>query len=58
MVPTVTLQELVEAVREFAETDAELIAVVVDMVNGGKVNLGGPFRGSRFVFEPAVASAA
>lgn len=58
MVPTVTLLQLVDAVNEFAETEAELLAVVIDMVNRGKVELGGTFRGRRFVFESAVASAA
>ena len=51
MVPKVTLLELVALVNDYAETESELIAVVVDMVNGGKVELGGTFRGCRFALE-------
>jgi len=43
-----TLLDLVNAVSEYARSDAELIATVVYMVNGGHVRLCGTFRDSRF----------
>jgi hypothetical protein len=43
-----TLLDLVDAVAEYASSDAELIATVVYMVNGGHVQLCGTFKGSRF----------
>ncbi len=43
-----TLLDLVNAVNEYARSDAELIATVVYMVNGGHVGLCGTFKGSRF----------
>ena len=43
-----TLLDLVDAVAEYARSDAELIATVVYMVNRGHVRLCGTFRGSRF----------
>ena len=36
------------AVNEYARSQAELIATVVYMVNSGKVRLCGTFNGSRF----------
>jgi len=56
MVPRVTLLELVNAVGEVAETDAEVVATVVDLVNGGKVQLIGNFRGCRFDTEDVAAA--
>ncbi len=56
MVPRVTLLELVKAVGEFAETDDEVVATVVDLVNGGKVQLIGNFRGCRFEMETVAAA--
>jgi hypothetical protein len=56
MVPRVTLLELVKAVGEVAETDAEVVATVVDLVNGGHVQLIGNFRGCRFETEDAAAA--
>ena len=43
-----TMLDLVTAVSEFAESEAELIATVVHMVNSGAVRLCGSFRGARF----------
>ena len=43
-----TLLDLVDAVADYARSDAELIATVVYMVNRGHVRLCGTFRGSRF----------
>ena len=56
MVPEVTMLELVQAVGEVAETDAEVVAAVVDLVNGGHVQLIGNFRGCRFVTEDVAAA--
>jgi hypothetical protein len=57
MIPRVTLLELVQVVGEIADTEAELIATVVDLVNGGRVQLTGNFRGCRFVLEDVSAAA-
>ena len=43
-----TLLDLVDAVAEYARSEAELIATVVYMVNRGHVRLCGTFKGSRF----------
>jgi len=42
----ITLMELVSAVAETAETDAEVIAVVADLINTGRVQLVGSFLGA------------
>jgi len=42
----ITLLELVAAVAETAETDAEVIAVIRDLINSGKVQLVGNFLGA------------
>ena len=47
-VPDVTLLELVTVVREYVRSEAELLATVVYMVNGGSVRLSGNFKGARF----------
>ncbi len=47
----VTLLDLVTAISREAESEAEVIATVVAMVNRGTVRLCGSFRGARF--EPA-----
>lgn len=44
----VTMLELVETVTEFANTEAEVIATVIHMVNSGSVELCGNFRGMTF----------
>src|SRR5262245_27174311 len=46
-----TLLELVEAVSDYAETNAETVATVVYLVNSGRVQLCGTFRGARFDLE-------
>lgn len=57
MVPKVTLLQLVQTVGEIAETETELIAVVVDLVNRGMVELIGNFRGCRFALEDFASAA-
>ena len=44
----VTLLELVQTVFEFAENEDEVIATVTSLVNSGKVQLCGTFKGRRF----------
>jgi hypothetical protein len=46
-----TLLELVQAVSDYAETDTEIVATVVHLVNSGRVQLCGTFRGARFELE-------
>ncbi len=48
MARTTTFLDLVNAVAEFASSDAELIATIVYMVNGGHVQFCGTFKRSRF----------
>ena len=48
MAGMITLLDLVNAVAEYSRSEAELIATVVYMVNGGHVRLCGTFKGSRF----------
>jgi hypothetical protein len=48
MVRNLTLLDLVNAVAEHARSEAEVIATVVWMVNGGRVRLCGTFKGARF----------
>jgi hypothetical protein len=55
MVPQVTLLELVQVVGDLAESEAEVVATVVDMVNRGLVQLIGNFRGCRFSTEDLAA---
>jgi len=43
-----TLLELVEAVSDSAATDTEIVATVVYLVNSGRVQLCGNFRGAWF----------
>jgi hypothetical protein len=51
MAPTVTMKDLVSAVAEHAESEAEVIATVVYLVNSGKVRLRGHLEGARFDME-------
>jgi hypothetical protein len=51
MVLRCTLLELVEAVSDYAETDIETVATIVHLVNSGRVQLCGNFRGARFDLE-------
>jgi hypothetical protein len=46
-----TLLDLVTSVSAHAETEAELIATVVRLVNSGVVRLCGTFKGTRFDLE-------
>jgi hypothetical protein len=46
-----TLLELVTAVSQFARTDDEVVATIVHLVNSGRVQLLGIFRGARFGVE-------
>ena len=48
VVPDVTLLELVTVVRMCVQSEAELLATVVYMVNGGSVRLCSNFKGARF----------
>ena len=41
-----TLLELVAAVADYAETDAEVVATVQRLINTGRVELIGAFRGA------------
>jgi hypothetical protein len=52
-----TLLELVATVSEFADTESELLAVVVRLVNSGRVTLIGNFKGARFDLEALAAPA-
>jgi hypothetical protein len=45
----ITLQELVEAVAEFSESEREVVATVMHMLRSGRVQLHGAYD------EPAVA---
>jgi len=43
-----TLLELVNAIADYASSDAEVFATVVQLVNSGAVRLCGNFKGERF----------
>jgi len=58
MVLRSTLLELVNAVSDCAENDAETVATVVHLVNSGQVQLCGNFRGAQFDLETVGVSAA
>lgn len=53
-----TLLDLVKAVSESADTDAEVVATVVYLVNSGMVQLCGNFRGARFDLDSVGLAAA
>jgi hypothetical protein len=53
-----TLLELVKGVSEHAETENEVVATVVHLVNSGRVQLCGTFRGARFDLEATGVTAA
>lgn len=44
----ITMLDLVNAVSQNAATDTEVVATVVYLVNSGRVQLCGNFRGARF----------
>ena len=58
MVLRSTMLELVKAVSDYAETDTEIVATVVHLVNSGQVRLCGNFSGSRFDLATTAATAA
>ena len=41
-----TLLDLVSSIAASAETDAEVVATVTDLINSGKIRLIGNFRGA------------
>ena len=53
-----TLLELVNAVADYAPSDAEVIATIVHMVNSGAVRLCGNFKGARFDLSALESQAA
>ena len=57
MTPKVTLLQLVRTVGEFAESEAELLATLVYMVNAGRVELVGTFRAQHFDLDALAAAA-
>jgi len=58
MVLRSTLLELVKAVSDYAESDTEIVATVVHLVNSGQVRLCGNFRGARFDLATTAITAA
>ena len=50
-----TLLDLVSGVSTHAESEAEVIATVVYLVNSGRVQLCGNFKGARFDLRGLVA---
>ena len=48
MSQTFTLLDLLNAVSSQTDSDAEVVATIVHLVNSGIVRLGGSFRGARF----------
>jgi hypothetical protein len=53
-----TMLDLVRAVSAAAKTDTEVVATVAYLVNSGKVQLCGNFRGARIDLKGARISAA
>jgi len=53
-----TLLDLVTAISEFADSEAEVIATVVYLVNSDRVQLCGNFRGAHFDLETLGATVA
>ena len=47
MALTVTLRELVTAVSDFAQSENEVVATVIHMINSGQVKLRGYLDGAR-----------
>jgi len=44
-----TMLDLVQAVQDSTRTDAEVVAVIVSLINSGRVVLTGSFAGVRLV---------
>jgi hypothetical protein len=55
MARTLTLLDLVTAVQDVTRSEAEAIATIVDLVNSGRVRLGGKFAGAQFEVSPVSA---
>jgi hypothetical protein len=47
----VTLLDLVQAISDYATSDAEIVATVVYLINSGKVQLCGNFAGARITLS-------
>jgi len=45
--PQLTMLDLIEAVAEVTDSEAELVSAVAHLVNSGRVRLIGSFRGAR-----------
>jgi hypothetical protein len=56
MTAQTTLLELVKAVSDEADTEDEVIAAVVHLVNSGAVRLCGTFRGARIDLTGSAAT--
>jgi len=54
----ITMLDLVAAVSENAQSDREVVATVVHLVNSGRVQLCGNFRGARFDLDADAIPAA
>jgi hypothetical protein len=50
-----TFLDLVQAVSDYATSDAEIVATVVYLINSGKVQLCGNFAGARITLSPPVS---
>ncbi len=46
-----TLLDLVQAVSEYAQTDAEVVATVAALINSGQVRLCGNFAGAHIYLD-------
>jgi hypothetical protein len=55
MTLTVTLNDLVDAVSEFAHSDAEVVATVMHMLTKSRVRSHGDYGDSRTAREPHTA---
>jgi len=50
MAVTVTLRDLVTAVSDCAQSENEIVATVVHMINSGQVRLSGSYTGAQVDF--------
>ena len=51
-----TLLDLVQSVVSFAESDEEVVATVVHLVNSGRVRLCGTFAGAKIVLPSSIST--
>jgi hypothetical protein len=56
MARDITMLDLVTAVAQHTDSEAELIATVIHLVNSGTVRLCGNFKGALFDLESFAAS--